>query len=64
MVGRGVADQYVCKRYLLEQVSIVQKKSPFSFRDACMDVGGRAATVGALGDAGSQSRDGQDEGHK
>jgi hypothetical protein len=32
------------------------------FRDANMDLGGRAPKVGALGDAGRSCREGQDEG--
>jgi len=39
-----------------------QKVYPLSLRDADMDVGGRAPTVGALGDAWSSCREGQGEG--
>jgi hypothetical protein len=34
-------------------VSKAVTNSPFSLRDACMDAGSRAPTVGALGDAGA-----------
>jgi hypothetical protein len=42
--------------------AIQLKTRPFSLQDDCMDAGGRAPTVGALGDAWSSCREGQDEG--
>ena len=41
-----------------------QEVYPLSLRDADMDVGGRAPTVGALGEAWSSCREGQGEGGK